>query len=515
MLASVPPCANPAMSEDVPTKKTFFSNKLALGATSVFAAVLTAWLFFPATDGPRNMTFVAVLMALFWVFEVVPLAVTSLFPLVLLPGLGVVGIKATSASYGKPTIFLFLGGFILALGLQRSGLHRRIALRIVATIGSQPDRLLLGFMVATAFLSMWISNTATVMVCMPIALSVLEEAKARGANAKQVGILGTAIMLGIAYAADIGGMATPVGTPPNLVLMEMQEKLLPDLPEVAFNQWVMMGFPFALVFLACGWWMLSRLIFKLEADPVFEESDALKNTLASLGKMRRDEWISGGVFFCVALLWMTGSSLKLGQWGTIPGWRTLLNLPEFKDASVAVLGGILLFMIPSSENQGERLMTWDFARKKVPWGLLLLFGGGFALAAGFQSSGLSAAIGGALTSLKGVPTLVMVGAVSLVITFLTELTSNTATTTLVLPILAKGGVALGIDPRILMIPATLSASCAFMMPVASPTQAIVFGSGHVTIKQMVRAGIYFNLFGVVWTTLYFWLVGAPIFGISL
>jgi len=490
-------------------------HRRATGALSVIVAVLVGSFAFPDSPASARMAAVAVLMALWWVLEVAPLAVTSLLPLVLLPALDLVSLKATAANYGKPIVFLFLGGFALALGLQRSQLHRRIALSIVARLGSQGSRLLFGFMLASAGLSMWISNTATVMVCMPIALSVLEEARAAGVDKQRLLRFGTALMLGVAYAADIGGMATPVGTPPNLVLMELQSRLLPELPAIAFNQWVAMGVPFSAVFLVGGWWLLARPLFRLGREPILADGDELKESLRSLGRMRRDEKVAGIVFSVVALLWMTGADLDLGSWGVVPGWRGALGLPHLEDASVAIAGAVVLFLLPSNDRPGQRLLTWDYCRTHTPWGLLLLFGGGFALAHGFSTTGLSAEIGGGLTALAGLSPPLLVGLVSLVLTFLTELTSNTATTTLVLPILADGSTALGVDPRVLMIPATLSASCAFMMPVASPTQAIVFGSGYVSIRQMVRAGIWFNLFGVIWVTVYFVLVGTRVFGIEL
>ena len=458
------------------------------------------------------MAGLAVLMALSWIFEVVPIPVTSLFPLVLFPLFGIAELSVVGRNYGRPVIFLFLGGFLLALALQRSALHRRIALRIVHSVGSHPVRLVLGFMLGTAFLSMWISNTASVLVMMPIGLAVLEEAKQGGVATKRIGKLGTAMMLGIAYAADIGGMATPVGTPPNLVLLELQQGLTPDHLPISFASWMVMGFPLAVVFLGCGWLLLTRVVFRFRGGDLFEQSDVVKRALASLGRMRRDEWIVGGVFTLTALLWMTGADLRLGSW-TIQGWRSLAGLEALTDPVVAVAAAILLFATPSRDHPGENLLVWRTARR-VPWGLLLLFGGGFALAEGFEVSGLSSVIGGWTQRLDGLHPVWIVLIVCLILTLMTEVTSNTATTALVLPILAQSAPILGLDPLMLMIPATLSASCAFMMPVASPTQAIVFGSGFVTIRQMVKAGIWFNLLGVLLVTLVFFLVAGPVFGLS-
>jgi sodium-dependent dicarboxylate transporter 2/3/5 len=478
------------------------SHRLVVGGFGVALAVAVAVLLPASADRPLAgaMAGVAALMAVWWVFEVVPIAVTALLPIALLPALGIQPLAEVTAAYGKPAIFLFLGGFLLALGLQRSGLHRRIALHIVSRIGSRPTQLVLGFMLASAALSMWLSNTASVMVMMPIALSILDEALDRGADRDLVAIAGTAVMLGIAYAADIGGMATPVGTPPNLALIELQQDLFPDAPPIAF--------------LAAGWVVLTRYVFVLPRTRVFGESHAIRAALAELGPMRRDEWLSGGVFAAIAALWITGSGFDLGESLRVPGWRDIDALAQLGDGAVAIAGAIALFLIPSADRPGEALMDWDTARR-VPWGILLLFGGGFALAGGFVSSGLSATIGEAIAGLRGVPTILVIVIVATVLTFLTELTSNTATTNLVLPILAQAAVALALDPRLLMIPATLSASCAFMMPVASPTQAIVFGSGYITIRQMVRAGIWFNLLGIALVTLVFVLLGAPLLGVDM
>lgn len=458
------------------------------------------------------MAGLAVLLAVCWVAEILPIPVTSLFPLALFPLFDIAPLDVVAACYGKPVIFLFLGGFLLALGLQRSGVHRRIALWIVDTLGSQPSRLILGFMLATALLSMWISNTASVLVMLPIALAVLQAAGQSAYAKDQLPPLGVALMLGIAYSADIGGMATPVGTPPNLVLMELYSQLVPDRPAVGFGQWMTMGLPLAMLFLSSGWLLLTRVLFRFPAGSLFGEADVIRDARRALGPIGRDEWITVVVFALAACLWMTGADLQLGNM-SLSGWRSALGLQEVGDASVAVAAACLLFAIPSKVHPGEMLLTWE-QTADVPWGLLLLFGGGFALATGFQSSGLSESIGIAMSGLKGVHPILIVIIVCGVITFLTEVTSNTATTTLILPILAEAAQAIEIDPLMLMIPATLSASCAFMMPVASPTQAIVFGSGYVTIRQMVRAGFGFNLLGIFWVTVVFLILGKPVFGLQ-
>ena len=460
------------------------------------------------------MAGVATAMAAMWVSEALPIPVTSLVPLVAFPAFGLGDLKSTAAEYGKPVIFLFLGGLLLALGLQRSGLHTRLALLIVRTIGSRPKQLILGFMVAAASLSMWIANTASVMVLLPIGLAVLAEAKRRTDDHPDVAVLGTAVMLGIAYAADMGGMATPVGTPPNLVMLELYSEIVPDAPPISFAQWMLFGFPMATVFVLAGWYLMAFRIFPIPDRPLLGDAETIDKAAAELGPIRRDEWAAGGVFATTALLWVTGSDLQLGGEFSVTGWRTLTGLTELSDGAVAIAGATVLFAIPSSDHPGEQLMEWEVAHE-IPWGLILLFGGGFALASGFGSSGLSGMIGNQMTALAGMPTVGMIGIISLAITFLTEVTSNTATATLILPILGSAAPGLGVDPIVLMIPATLSASCAFMMPVASPTQAIVFGSGYVTIQQMVKAGIWFNLLGVLLVTITFAIWGPFTFGVSL
>lgn len=477
-----------------------------------FVLALLAWWLVPGDIHPEApaMAAVVALMATWWISEAVPIPVTSVLPLVLFPALGILDMGTTGAFYGKSTIFLFLGGFILAIGLQETGLHKRIALSIVARIGSQPRRLVLGFMMATWFLSMWISNTATVMVMLPIALSILEQAPNEMRGKKKFAI---ALMLGIAYAADMGGMATLIGTAPNVVYKDMLASFFPGAPEADFLAWLLLGFPLSIVFVTLGWFLLAFIVFRLKMPDLMGSKTVVKDALRALGPLRTDEILAGTVFGLTALLWITGSNLQIGDYLTVHGWRSIPGLEWVKDETVAMFGAVLLFLLPSKDRKGEQLMTWESA-KKLPWGILLLFGGGFAIAGGFGSSGLSEMVGSSFTALEGMPTIPLILVVCLVLTFLTEITSNTATTNLVLPILAQAGVSMGIDPRILMVPATFSASCAYMMPVASPTQAIVFGSGYVPIREMIRAGIWFNLLGIILVTAVFLALGGLAFGIE-
>jgi sodium-dependent dicarboxylate transporter 2/3/5 len=499
------------------SKYKLFKNKWIYG---VIAAILAfvCYSLVPSEEYPQApiMAAIVVIMAVFWIFEVVPIAVTSLFPIFLFPLFGILDTKATALFFGKEIIFLFLGGLMLAQGIQNSNLHKRIALHIVNIIGSKPANLVLGFMVSTALLSMWISNTASVMVMMPIGLSIIEEIKEVKGTKNFLSKFAVALMLGIAYSADIGGMATLIGTPPNLVFMEMYHELFPELPKIGFSQWMLMGLPISITFLFTGWLLMTKVIFRMPKIKIFTSGHVIKDLIIDLGKLRRDELASGLVFLLAAILWVTGSDINLSESFTIHGWRNnaWVDLTMVSDASIAVATSLLLFMIPSKDKPKEMLLTWAKVRE-LPWGILLLFGGGFAIAGGFNSTGLSNLIGNLFAHLEVDNPFFIIIIVCFVLTFLTEITSNTATTNLVLPILAKASAVLGLDPRILMIPATLSASCAFMMPIASPTQAIVFGSGHVKIKQMIRAGILFNLWGIIIVTSVFYLLANFVFGIDI
>jgi sodium-dependent dicarboxylate transporter 2/3/5 len=436
------------------------------------------------------------LMAAWWVTEALPIPVTSIIPLVLMPAFGIETMSGTSAYYGKPVIFLFLGGFLIAISLQKTGLHRRIALRLIRVLGDQASRIIMGFMIATAFLSMWISNTATVMVMLPIALTIIDQAERAGINEKQFRAFSLALMLGIAYAADIGGMSTLVGTTPNLVFSELFHQLFPDAPQITFFQWMSFGFPLTVVFLFSGWFLLTRIIFKVPVKAISGGRLYIEHELKRLGHMSPDEKAVGMIFAMTAILWITGSDINISEFSAIPGWRTLLNTPELTDASVAIFSAILLFMVPSQVQEGKAILTWR-AAKEIPWGILLLFGGGFALAGAFDASGLSGLLLNAFQQMILPSNFTLLLIVVTVVVFLTEITSNTAIANLLLPVIAQASIAIAMDPRALMIPVTLAASCAFMMPVASPTQAIVFGSGYVPIKQMIRAGIWFNLLGII------------------
>lgn len=461
---------------------------------------------------PAAMAGLVAWMAIWWITEAVPIPVTSVLPLVLFPLLGVDSVPATAAHYGKEIIFLFLGGFIIALGIERCGLHRRIALGIMARVGSSSERLVLGVMVAVALLSMWINSTAATLVMLPIALSLIDDEDAP-ADARTR--LTVPLLLGVAYGATVGGMATPVGTPPNLVFLALWKQLYPEQVSIGFGQWMATGLPLAIIFLVIAWLLLTRIVFKLKGDSL-GGADAVRERLKALGRPSRDEWLAGSVFALVALLWITGDSLKQGDSVLFTGWRErAAALKDVSDAAVAVMGAVLLFLLPASRRmrhphdayatheEGRALMSWTFAEQRVPWGVLLLIGGGFALAAGVDKTGLSSIIGEAMAGLDSLPTVLLIGATALIVCLLSELGSNTATASLTLPILAAMAERWGMDPQSILWPAALGASLGFMLPVASPMQTIVFGTGRVPMRQMVKAGVWMDLIGVLLLMLFF------------
>ena len=497
-----------------PEASTSLRRTFLLALISIAAAILTGFLI-PGTEHPTAPIAggIVVLMGMLWILEVIPIAVTSLLPLVLFPLTGVLGIDETAVFYGESTIFLFLGGFLLALGLQESRVHRRIALRIVSFIGVNPARIVLGFMMATVFISMWVSNTATVMVMLPIAISVLEQAKSMGATGKDFGRFSAAIMLGIAYSADLGGMATIVGTAPNMVYRKLFTESFPGAPEPGFVSWMIMGVPLTLMLSLICWVMLSHVLLRVRDKGLIGGREAVQQNLQALGPIRQDELMSVALFGLAVLLWVTGGEMQISPTMHFLGWRKSFGLQEVDDAVVAIGCAILLFLIPSRARRGEMLLNWERTRD-VPWGVLLLFGGGFALAGGFKASGLSVLVGQMFTGAAITSPVLLVLLVCFVLIVLTEIASNTAVTQLTLPILAQAAIAMGVDPRMLMLPATLAASCGFMMPVATPTHAIVYGTGFVKMRQMVLAGFWFDVISLFLIPLLFMLLAKVAWGID-
>ncbi len=436
-------------------------------------------------------------MAVWWLTEAMPLSVTALLPLVVLPLSGAFAMKTASAPYAHPLIFLFLGGFLLALALERCGLHRRFALVTLRAVGQRPDRIVGGFMLVTALLSMWVSNTATAMMMLPIATSVLLLLR----NQESENSLAIALFLGIAYAASIGGMGTLIGTPPNLYLASFAREHLHI--EISFVRWLAIGIPFVVLALPLAWWLLTRRLFRLEQKAIPGAAELIEAKYNELGPMSRGERATLVVFLLTALAWVTRPLLlSINIAGVSP-------LEHLTDTGVALIAAVALFVVPGSNGP---LMDWKTALR-IPWGILLLFGGGLSLAMALDSSGLGAYLGSIVGSLGVPPGLAIVVVVTTLVVFLTELTSNTATATTLLPILAGIAPGMGLHPLLLAIPATLAASCAFMMPVATPPNAIVFGTGRVPISQMARAGLWLNIGGIVLITLVVWLLAGPVFGI--
>jgi sodium-dependent dicarboxylate transporter 2/3/5 len=432
---------------------------------------------------------VAALMAVWWMSEALPIPVTALLPLALFPALGILSMPEAAAPYAHELIFLFMGGFFLAAGMEASGLHRRIALGIVAATGTGPERLVLGFMVATAALSMWISNTATAAMMLPIAVAVAR--LLNPVDGAAVPPLAVCLMLGIAWAASIGGVATLIGTPPNAVLAGAADELLGRT--IGFGEWMAVGLPLSLAMLPLAWLLLVRVLHPPGRLP--EGSAAvLEGERRGLGPRSRHETVVAVVFTLAAAGWMLRQPRDLGAF-SLPGITNWL--PEVRDSTIAMAAALLLFLIPVSA--ARPALRWSEARD-IPWGVLVLFGGGLSLARGMERSGLAGAIGTAVSGLDAVPLWLLLGAIALVFVFLTELTSNTATATMAMPILA--GVAAGLqEPALpLMAAAAMAASMAFMLPVATPPNAMVFGSGLLTIGQMARAGFWLNLLAVAMVT---------------
>ncbi|MFQ5770011.1 MAG: SLC13 family permease [bacterium] len=469
-------------------------------------------------EGHKTLA-VAILMALWWITEALPIPATALIPLAFFPFLSIMNYKEVAPNYSDSIIFLFMGGFFLAVTMQKWNLHKRLALHIVNIVGTSATRLILGFMVATAFISMMISNTSTTLLMYPIGLAVvlhLSELKNQE-NAASSGMVDpnfqTALMLGIAYSASVGGIGTLIGTPPNVIFAGVVTTLFPHAPSISFFQWMLIGIPLVLIFLPIIWLCLTRFIFPIAQNELVGSKEYIEEQLQQLGKMSRGENVTLWVFIMTALALIFRRDINLSV-VTIPGWTNALGISQWvSDTTVVMFAALLMFAIPVNWKRGEFLLDWKWAIK-IPWGLLLLFGGGIALAKGFQTTGLAAWIGSHLTNLNRVPVIVMILLICILLTFLTELTSNTAMTTIFMPILASTAVAMHTHPYLLMIPATISASCAFMLPVATPPNAIIFGSGYVSMSSMTKAGLVINLIGALLITALVYLLAIPIFNIT-
>ncbi len=515
----------------------------------MFGKVLAILLFLivflapsPAGLSPQAQRLAAVtlLMATLWFTQAIPIAATALIPIAAFPLLAIQSANVVAKSYMNQNIMLFLGGFIIALGIEKWGLHRRIALFIISMIGSSLRLIVLGFMLATAFLSMWISNTASTLLMLPIGLAVIGWLSAevgednsstnnKGSFHSQFAIV---LMLAIAYSASIGGFTTLVGTPTNVQFVQIWTDTFPAAPPISTGKWLFALLPLGVVMLLVTWFVLT---IRLPAQKGTTQHGRayFRQQLKALGKPTRAEWLMGAVFLVTAILWITRSKLEMGSFVLIDGWggwaekHLLANLKKnvsprqmkswIHDSTVAMGMALLMFFIPASKDKNNKtlyLMDWKSA-EKLPWGILLLIGGGFAIATGFKETGLSLWLGEYFaTIIEHWPLWLIIVAVCLLFTFLTEFTSNIATVATLLPILAGIAVSLKIDPRLLMFPATISASCAFMLPIATPPNAIVFGSEKIPMGSMIRYGLILNFIGVVLISLFTYFILIPQFGIS-
>ena len=443
---------------------------------------------------------VAALMAVWWLSEAIPVPATALLPIALFPLLGVLDGGVVTRAYGHHLIYLFLGGFLIAVTMEKWNLHHRIALHTIQLVGVTPQRIVLGFMLATAFLSMWISNTAATMMMVTIALAVLHDIGREAGHRPGDFRFGTALMLGIGYAATMGGVATLIGTPPNAIFAGVVEKSYGY--SVSFLDWLKFALPLSVVMLLLTWLYLTRILFRSEIVHLPGGREFFRQQLAGLGPMSREEKAVAIVFATVAALWI------------LRGLYQPPALAMVKDSTIAIAGAVVLFMIPVNLKRREFLLDWRTA-VTIPWDIIILFGGGFALAQGFNESGLTSWLAGRLEVLQGVDLWLIIGAVVLLVIFLTEITSNTATASLLLPVMGALAAATEVHPFGMMVAAVLAASFAFMLPVATPPNAIVYGSRYVTIMQMARAGIWLNLLGAIVITVCVYAVLPRVWGISL
>ena len=482
---------------------------LGLGAL-LAVAIVAAPLPDGMSEAGRRTAAVTALMAVWWISEAIPIAATALVPIFAFPLLGISSTKDACAPYADPTNLFFLGGLVIAAAVERWGLHRRLALHVMGRLGGSPRSLVLGVMTATGLISMWTSIAATTMMMMPIALAVIEHFEDAHVDTRTA--FAPALMISVAYAASIGGVGTLVGTPPNVIFAGSFARLFPNAPPVGFAAWMMLGVPIAIVMTPLAWIFLTRVAFRVPAVAPGSDGRVVRKALADLGPMSTPERRVMLVFATTALLWVFRADLDLG-FATVPGWTRLLPNPKaVDDTVVAVAMATVLFLLPSGE-PGTRLLGDDWP-KRVPWGVLVLLGSGFALAAAVESSGLAAWLAERLGRLGAMPPLLLVLVITALLVMLTEFTVNSAITALMMPVLAATAAGLRVDPRLLMIPATLGASFGFMMPGGTAPNAMVFASGRITVAQMVRAGIGVDLIGIVVITLVFWWIGIPVFGIA-
>ena len=461
-------------------------DRIRYAARAAGPAFLVLVLILPPPAGMEPIAWrtagVAAWMAIWWISETIPIAATALLPLALFPLLAIQPIDAAAAPYANPIIFLFMGGFMIAGAFERWGLHRRIALQVVHAVGTRPASIVGGFMIASALLSMWVSNTATAVMMLPIGISVIGlTTPVRGDDASNESVqehnFALCTMLGIAYGCSIGGLATLIGTPPNALLAGYMAETYGV--RIGFGQWMLVGVPLVVVTLPLTWLLLTRAIYPVGDVAIEGSAEAIARERSGLGPITRPEALLSAVVLTIAIAWITQPLLAN-------------VLPGLSDAGIAILGALVLFVLPAGDGSGETLLGWRSAGR-LPWDVLILFGGGLSLAAAISRSGLADWIGTALSGMSGWSLVLVALITTLVVIFLTELTSNTATAAAFLPVVGSVAVAMGADPILLALPAALAASCAFMLPVATPPNAIVYGTGRVRIPEMARAGFALNL----------------------
>lgn len=459
----------------------------------------------PAPEGLSELGWrtagVAALMAVWWICEPIPIPATSLLPMALFPLLGVVEIRGAAAPYAHPIIYLFFGGFLLALAMERWGLHRRIALGLIGFMGTKPTRIVAGFMIASAFLSMWVSNTATALMMLPIALSVIAllEAQAKDETGRDhARTFSLVLLLSVAYSATIGGLGTLIGTPPNALLAAFLNQNYGL--RIGFAEWMLIGVPVVLVGIPLAWMLMTRVIFHVEGMEIAGAREVIASERAKLGPFSKQERAVAIIFSFTALGWITQPFL-------------VQLFPLITDTGIALLGGLALFLAPVNIRRGEFLMNWETA-KKAPWDVFLLFGGGLSLASAIEMHGVASWLGTMFDGAGAIPIILLVAAVCALILMLTELTSNTATAATFLPVIAAVAITIGENPLLLLIPAAMAANCAFMLPVGTPPNAIVFGSGRISLPQMAKAGWWLNVSFVLLIVAMVYVLGPVIFGIE-
>lgn len=468
-----------------------------LGGLAIFFILL----FIPAPDGLSEEAWktaaVTILMGIWWITEAIPISATALLPIVLFPVLGVNSISSATTPYANPLIFLFMGGFIIAVAMEKWQLHKRIAITILNIVGVKPSSIIIGFIISSSFLSMWVSNTATAIMMLPIAVSILDLLNTEGRKGKMN--FEIVLILSIAYACNIGGMGTLIGTPPNALLAGFLNENYGI--EISFLQWMMVGVPIMLIALPVMYFVLTKLVYPIKLQEIEGGKDLIRNQLSKLGKISNQEKKVAIVFISAALLWM---------------FRPLIGefIPGLSDAGIAILASVVLFMIPSGNQDREGLMIWSDT-KRLPWGVLILFGGGLSMASAISSTGLASWIGSGIGGLNTWPIVLIIVIVIALMVFLTEMTSNTASTAAFLPILASVAIGLGQNPLLLAIPIVFGASCAFMLPVATPPNAIVYGSGKITIPEMAKSGLWLNMIFIILLSVASLTLISWVFGIEL